>query len=222
MGKESDTIAYPGTGKIVGGEIHFSPGEIFGRRYQIIEEIGRGGMGRIYKAQDLELGVTVAIKMIHPYHSSKPQFIEQFKQETLLGRSISNENVIRIFDIGEADQIKFISMEYVKGQSLDELTMVSGALNVETAVHMALQICQALNAAHKKKVLHCDLKPSNIMVDSKGSVHITDFGLATLMGADQKISGKRIVGTPPYLSPEQALGKPLDRRSDIYSLGCVL
>jgi tetratricopeptide (TPR) repeat protein len=219
--KDLETLTYPDTGEVAPGNLYFAPGNIFAGRYQIIEEIGRGGMGCVYKAQDQELNITVALKMIHLRHSSNQQFIRQFKQETLLGRSIVNENVVRIFDIGQAGEIRFISMEYIKGQSLKDLISASGALSLGTIVHIAVQVCQALASAHKKNVIHCDLKPSNIMIDVNGNVHVADFGIARLMGRDG-VAVETIIGTPPYTSPEQALGKPLDQRSDIYNLGCVL
>ena len=220
--EKPDTYSYPEDKETITGEIHFSPGDMFGERYQIIEEIGRGGMGRVYKARDLELGTEIALKIIRPDYTSKPRFIEQFKQETLLARSISHENVIRIFDIGEAKDTKYISMEYIKGQSLKELIRSSGSLTVETVIHLTSQICSALSSAHKKKVIHRDLKPSNIMVDRNGHIHIMDFGLALLMGKEDVSFQKRIVGTPPYFSPEQAKGLPLNQTSDLYNVGCIL
>ena len=159
-------------------ELHFEPGMLFGQRYRIIEEIGRGGMGRVYKVRDEGLGIEAALKMIRPDHARDPKFIEIFKNETLLARSISQKNIIRIFDMGEDEGIKFISMEYIKGQNLRELIRQSGTLAVETALNLTRQICEGLKAAHEEGVIHRDLKPQNIMVDSNGQVHIMDFGIA--------------------------------------------
>ena len=202
--------------------IQFKPGDIFDKRYRIIEEIGRGGMGRVYKAEDTELNITVALKMIRPKYSSHPVFIERFKKETLTARSISHDNVIRIHDLGEAENIKYISMEYIKGQNLRDFIQASGSLSIETIVNISRQICEALVAAHKKGILHQDLKPSNIMLDNSGQAYIMDFGLArSLFTEDASIKGT-ITGTPQYMSPEQVEGKKLDKRSDVYALGVIM
>ncbi len=200
----------------------FTTGEKFADRYVIIEEIGEGGMGRVFKAKDTILGITVALKLIKPKYSSNPQFIALFKQEALLGRSVSHENVIRIHDIGEKDDIKYISMDYVKGQNLRELIRATGNLTLYTAIKIARQICQALQAAHKTGIIHRDLKPQNIMIDKSCKVYTMDFGLAKIIEPDKPVLSKSIAGTPQYLSPEQAKGTKLDQRSDIYALGLIL
>ena len=216
------TKSYPQQKQSEIGDFTFQPGAFFGERYQIIELIGRGGMGKVYKAKDLELGIFVALKIIRPDHADKPWFIQRIKQETLLGRSVAHENVVRIFDIGETEKLKYISMEYVKGQSLKELIRSSGSLTVETAVSFSIQICRALSAAHKKTIIHRDLKPSNIMVDVRGTIQIMDFGLAILKDEYTASRKSGIVGTPAYLSPEQAEGRALDHRTDIYNVGCLI
>jgi len=200
----------------------FSAGDSFGKRYRIIEEIGRGGMGKVYKAEDLELGVTVALKLIKPKYSQNEKFIQRFKTETLLARSISHENIIRIHDIGEVEDVKFISMDYIRGQNLNELIHTSKNLTVKTAVDITRQICQALIAAHEKGIVHRDLKPSNIMIDMNGKAYVMDFGLAKIQKIDELDKSGKIAGTPSYMSPEQARGKILDRGTDIYSLGIIL
>jgi len=217
------TLTYtPPLEQLIVETLQFDPGESFGPRYRIIEEIGRGGMGRVYKAEDKELNINVALKMIRPEYSSNPQLIQKFKEETLLARSISHENVIRIHDIGDVNDIKFISMDYIRGQNLKELILTSGTLAVETTIKLTEQLCRGLGAAHKKGIVHQDLKPRNIMIDSDGRVHIMDFGVAKSLAAHETRPSKGIIGTPPYLSPEQAKKEKIDQRSDIYSLGIII
>jgi serine/threonine protein kinase/tetratricopeptide (TPR) repeat protein len=218
-----DTLSYrTGESQGPGESIQFHPGRIFDNRYRIIEEIGRGGMGRVYKAEDMELDITVALKIIRPKYAADPHFIERFKKETLTARSISHENVIRLHDIGEAENIKYISMEYIKGQNLGEFLRTSGSLALETAVHIIRQMGEALKAAHQKGIVHLDLKPSNIMIDNSGHIYIMDFGLARSFHLPDGTLSGRVMGTPQYLSPEQAGREKADHRSDIYSLGIII
>jgi serine/threonine-protein kinase len=200
----------------------FTPGQRFGSRYQIIEEIGCGGMGVVYKALDNELGRVVALKMIRPELTSDPGILERFKQELLLASEVSHENVIRIHDLGEADGIKYFSMRFIDGTSLQDLLGTAGRLNTERAVGIARQVANALSAAHRKGVIHRDLKPQNIMLDQAGTAYVMDFGIARAVGAEDTAVHGMVVGTPEYISPEQAGGRPADERADIYSLGCVL
>ena len=222
LGDLFETLSYPRSEGEAENVEHFTPGEMFDRRYRIIEEIGCGGMGHVFKAEDTELNITVALKIIRPRLSSNPRFIEKFKKEMLLARSISHENVIRIFDLGETHGTKYISMEYIKGQNLKEFLHASGTLAVETVVHIARQIGEALKLAHAKGIIHQDLKPANIMVDQSGRVYIMDFGLArAVYGADAGKPGE-VAGTPQYMSPEQAKGEKIGQASDIYSYGAIL
>jgi len=206
------------------GFIYFAPGEVFADRYRIVEEIGRGGMGIVYKAEDQHLGIKVALKLIDPFYSGSSSMVQRFKKETLLTRSISHENVIRIHDIGQHDDVIFISMDYIEGQNLRQLVRVSGSLGTETATKITQQICMALVAAHKKGIIHRDLKSQNIMVDSEGHVYAMDFGLAKSMEGSLRglLPRGRVMGTPAYMSPEQARGEDVDHRSDIYSLGIIM
>jgi serine/threonine protein kinase/predicted Zn-dependent protease len=223
IAESHETLTSPLSSKVTEkGYVYFSPGDLFAERYLIIEEIGRGGMGVVYKAEDRILGINVALKTIHPLYSDSPYMVHRFKEEILLARSISHENVIRIHDIGETDDIKYISMDYIKGQNLRELMRISGMLTAETAAKISERICLALKAAHEKGVVHRDLKPQNIMIDSQGRALTMDFGLAkSMVTADKKYS-KKIIGTPAYMSPEQAKGEETDQRSDIYSLGIIM
>ncbi len=210
------------TGGLEDESLSFTPGESFGDRYIIIEEIGRGGMGRIFKARDKVLDIDVAIKMIHPELLTKPNTVQRFKKETLLARQIANENIVRLYDFGDIKGIKFISMEFINGENLAELIQTSGKLSIETTINIAKQICLGLHAAHSKGIIHRDLKPHNIMIDKNGEVVITDFGLAKSLDDQGITCSGTVVGTPHYLSPEQAKGERADKRSDIYALGIIM
>jgi serine/threonine protein kinase/Tfp pilus assembly protein PilF/TolA-binding protein len=203
-------------------DLNFNPGEKFGDRYTIIEEIGQGGMGRVYKAMDHELGTTIVLKMIRPELNLRPGMLDQFRKETLLGRSVSQENVVRIHDLGEVNKVRYISMDFIKGENLAELIRTSGSLTLSTCLQIALQVCRALKAAHEKGIVHQDLKPQNIMIDNSGKVYVTDFGLARSVSVSPAHRPGKISGTPKYFSPEQARGEESDQRSDVYSLGVIL
>ncbi|MCK4761429.1 MAG: protein kinase [Candidatus Aminicenantes bacterium] len=200
----------------------FAPGDSFGKRYSILEEIGQGGMGKIFKARDKELEMDVALKMILPELPTKPDTEKRFKQEIKLARKISQENIIRIHDFGEVKGIKFISMEYIDGENLAELVQDRVSIDIKTVLDISKQICLGLKAAHKQGIIHRDLKPQNIMIDKKGKVYVTDFGLAKSLEEPGLSKSGIIMGTPQYLSPEQAKGEPLDQRSDIYTLGIII
>lgn len=203
-------------------EFSLSPGDRFGNRYQILEEIDRGGMGRVYKAEDLELKIVVALKIIHPHNLNDKQAVERFKKEILLAREISHENVIRIHDFGEEKGIKFISMPFIEGVNLKELIQKKGLLGLKKTIEISHQICAGLQAAHRKGIVHRDLKPHNIMIDRRGNVFIMDFGLAKSIEGEGISLPDMVVGTPEYISPEQAKGEKVDGRSDLYSLGIIM
>src|SRR5437660_1918284 len=197
------------------------PQSVLGLRYEILELLGRGGMGAVYKAKDREVNQIVALKVIRPDLANSPAIIERVKQELILARQVTHRNVIRIYDLAEADGVKFITMEYVAGEDLRALAHEKGKLTPQEAVEVMRQVCQALDAAHSVGVIHRDLKPQNIMRDKTGRVLVMDFGLArTLEGSGMTQTGA-LVGTMEYMSPEQALGKDLDQRSDLFTVGLI-
>ena len=196
-------------------------GTILGQRYEIVAMLGEGGMGAVYKAIDRELNRPVALKVIRPDLARNKAIIERFKQELLLARDVTHRNVIRIYDLGEAAGMKFITMEYVEGEDLRSLLLEKKKLSPEEAVNIIRQICHALDAVHSVGIVHRDLKPQNVMLDKTGRVLVMDFGLARMVESDGMTQTGALVGTMDYMSPEQALAKPLDQRSDIYTLGLI-
>jgi serine/threonine protein kinase len=201
----------------------FATGQTFGKRYKIIEVIGHGGMGKVFKAYDNELDIVVALKMIKPSLIADENVIARFKRELLLAREIQHDNVIRIHDLGEIDQIKYISMNYINGNSLNEIIESVGQLSVPKTLDLANQICCALSAAHAKGIIHRDLKPQNIMIDKKGKLYVLDFGIArSLRQSSHTTEPGVVIGTPDIMSPEQIQGEKADERSDIYALGVIM
>jgi len=197
-------------------------GDVLGGRYEIQKLLGEGGMGAVYKAIDRELDRPVALKLIRPELASNSSMLARFKQELLLSRQVTHKNVIRIYDLGDADGVKFITMEFVEGQDLRALIQDKNKFSPEEAVEVMQQVCQALEAAHAVGVIHRDLKPQNIMREASGRILVMDFGLARTMEGDGMTQTGALVGTMEYMSPEQALGKELDQRSDIFTAGLIL
>ena len=206
------------TGSINHGR--FLPGTVLSERYRMVGMLGKGGMGEVYRADDLELGQSVALKFLPQRLADEPKSLERFRAEVRLARQVSHPNVCRVYDIGQLDGQYFLSMEYVDGEDLAQLLTRIGRFNQERATELARQLCLGLYAAHENGVLHRDLKPANIMIDGRGKLLITDFGLAEL--AD-KVPGVDVrSGTPTYMSPEQLAGREVTQRSDVYSLGIIL
>ncbi len=197
-------------------------GDLLGERYEILQLLGEGGMGAVYKATDRELDRFVALKVIRPELASNPQILARFKQELLLAHQVTHRNVIRIYDLSEAAGVKFITMEFIEGKDLRTLIREKKKFAPEEAVDIIQQVCQALDAAHSVGVIHRDLKPQNIMQDGSGRILVMDFGLARTLGGDGMTQTGAIVGTMEYMSPEQALAKELDQRSDLFALGLIL
>src|SRR5882762_8460777 len=202
------------------GEGRFLPGSVVAGRYRIITLLGKGGMGEVYRADDLTLGQPVALKFLPDRAGHDEGLLERFRNEVRTARRISHPNVCRVYDVGEVDVHTFFTMEYVDGEDLASLLRRIGRLPQDKALDMARQLCAGLAAAHTKGVLHRDLKPANIMLDGRGQVVITDFGLAGV--ADQIQENEVRSGTPAYMALEQLAGKEVTTRSDIYSLGLVL
>jgi serine/threonine protein kinase/tetratricopeptide (TPR) repeat protein len=197
------------------------PGVLFGQRYEIMGVLGQGGMGAVYQARDRELDRLIALKVIRPELATDPAILQRFKQELILSRNITHKNVVRIFDMGEADGIRFISMEYVDGEDLRTILRREGKFAPKEAIAVVEQVCRALDSAHSEGVIHRDLKPQNIMRDRHGRIVVMDFGLARSLGDTGMTQTGAIVGTMEYMSPEQALGSTLDQRSDIFSIGLI-
>jgi serine/threonine protein kinase len=197
----------------------FTPGTILADRYRIIGLLGRGGMGEVYRADDLKLGQPVALKFLPPRLAQDPIRRERFFAEVRITRQLSHPNICRVYDISEVEGRHFLSMEFIDGEDLASLLKRIGHLSNEKALDIARQLAAGLSAAHEHGVLHRDLKPANIMIDGHGHVRITDFGLAVAIDESQAVE---IAGTPAYMAPEQLAGKGATVRSDIYSLGLVL
>ncbi|KAA3639859.1 MAG: serine/threonine protein kinase [Proteobacteria bacterium] len=199
-----------------------APGKVIGQRFQILQSIGVGGMGAVFKAKDQELDEVVALKVLKNRQQSK-QAIDQLKDEIRMARRISHPNVVRIHDYGQIGDKVFISMEYVQGFTLDQIIKHAGKMRPYAARHAAIHICRGLAAAHKEGVIHRDLKPANIIIELDTSVKLMDFGIASVDNVIGQISKDlEIGGTIGYISPEQAQGHGVDERSDIYSLGILL
>jgi eukaryotic-like serine/threonine-protein kinase len=196
-------------------------GSLFDGRYQVLRKLGAGGMANVYLAEDQELGRRVAIKILNDRHANDEQFVERFRREAKNAAALSHPNIVSIYDRGEAEGTYYIAMEYLDGRSLKELIVGNGPAPVNVAIEYARQILSALRFAHLKGIVHRDIKPHNVLVDSDGRVKVTDFGIARA-GASQMTEAGSIVGTAQYLSPEQARGTAVDQRSDLYSLGIVL
>ena len=198
----------------------FTPGQIIAQRYRVVALAGRGGMGEVYRAEDVTLGQVVALKFLPEALTQDAAALARFHAEVRTARQVSHPNVCRVFDIGEADGTLFLTMEYVDGEDLASVVRRIGRLSPDKATEIARQICAGLAAAHERGVIHRDLKPANVMLDGAGKIRITDFGLAgiaaTIQGAEVR------AGTPAYMAPEQLAGREVSARSDIYSLGLIL
>jgi DNA-binding response OmpR family regulator len=198
-------------------------GKVFAARYEVLEEIGSGGMGMVYRALDRELGETVALKTLRPELLQDPALVERFKSEIRLARHISDKHVVRTHDLGERDGVYFLTMEYVEGITVRELLDTRGKLGVAPTLAIASQLAQSLIAAHEQGIIHRDIKPQNLLLDAGGQLKVMDFGVARLAASNSGLTEVgMLVGTPSYMAPEQLLGESFDERIDLYATGVVL
>jgi serine/threonine-protein kinase len=215
----SSSAGFLSSSDAIGGG-RFTPGQIIADRYRVVALAGRGGMGEVYRAEDLKLSQIVAIKFLPASLSQDAGALARFHSEVRIARQVSHPNVCRVFDIGDADGVPFLTMEYVDGEDLSSLVRRIGRLSSDKAIEIARQVCAGLAAAHERGVIHRDLKPANLMLDGTGKIRITDFGLASIAASLEGLDAK--AGTPAYMAPEQLEGKEVTAKSDLYSLGLVL
>jgi serine/threonine-protein kinase len=197
---------------------------ILNDRYRLIEQIGSGGMAVLYKAQDLELGRLVAIKLLRPSLVGDPEFLVRFKREARAAANLSHPNIVTVHDVGQdGPNTHYIVMEYVPGQNLKQIVRAKGAFEVDAALAVIVEVCKGVGYAHRAGLVHCDVKPQNIMVTPDNSIKVTDFGIARALTAQQAEEIEDVVwGSPHYFSPEQAAGEAPTPASDVYSIGMVL
>ena len=197
-------------------------GKILGNRYELIKKIGAGGMAIVYKAKCRLLNRMVAIKILRNELIEDQEFVSRFNIESQAAASLSHSNIVSIYDVGRQDDIHYIVMEYIDGETLKDCIVRNGALNWKDAVNYAIQICSALEHAHRKQIVHRDIKPHNIMVTKEGVLKVTDFGVARAVTSSTLTLDGNTIGSVHYFSPEQARGGYTDEKSDLYSLGVVL
>src|SRR5271154_2585687 len=201
----------------------FATGAVFNGRYELRNQIARGGTAQVYLARDLLLDRPVALKVLIPELSADHSFVERFRREAQAAANLSHPNIVPVFDWGESERTYFIVMEYVDGEPLSSIIRTQAPLSALQAASIASDIAKALSYAHRHGVVHRDVKPGNVLITADGQVKVTDFGIARATGADEQVTQTGLVmGTATYFSPEQAQGLAVDGRSDVYSLGVVL
>src|ERR1700684_70080 len=197
------------------------PETIIDGRYRVLSRLGSGGMAEVYLAEDQLLGRQVAVKVLHQHFAEDQEFVERFRREASSAAALSHQNIVGIFDRGEWNGTYYIAMEYVAGRSLKSIVRDDGALDPATAIDIVVQILRGARFAHKRGVVHRDLKPHNVILDEEGRARVTDFGIARAGASEMTLTGS-IMGTAQYLSPEQAQGHTVSGRSDLYAVGIIL
>jgi serine/threonine protein kinase/Tfp pilus assembly protein PilF len=215
-------VTLPGNAASGAEEKPLEKGRVLGDRYEILDVVGKGGMGWVYKARDREIDRLIALKVIRRDLAGDETVIRRFRDEIILARKVTHKNVLRIYDIAEVEGVKFISMPYIEGKDLKTLIQEHGPLGTDETVRIARQVAEALKSAHEAGVIHRDLKPQNILIDPDGTAYVSDFGIAKSAEKGGMTVTGQIIGTPEYMSPEQAEGKDVDYRTDIYSFGLVV
>ena len=197
---------------------------ILNDRYRLIEQIGSGGMAVLYKAQDLELGRAVAVKVLRPSLVGDPEFLIRFKREAQAAANLSHPNIVTVHDVGQdGPTTHYIVMEYVPGQNLKQLIRAQGAFEVDAALAIIIEVCKGVGYAHRAGLVHCDIKPQNILITPDNRIKVADFGIARALTATQAEEAEDVVwGSPHYFSPEQAAGESPTPASDVYSIGVVM
>ena len=195
---------------------------LLNNRYRLLAILGEGGMATVYRAQDIMLGRTVAVKVLHERRADDEVFLAHFYREAQAAANLDHPNIVSVYDIGQDGNCHYIVMEYVEGRNLKELILERAPFPVEYALTVAIWVCTAVGAAHKAGLIHCDVKPQNILVTSDGRIKVTDFGIARALTSTSVVEGGDVWGTPDYLSPEQAAGERLGPPSDVYSIGVVM
>jgi serine/threonine protein kinase len=198
------------------------PSRVLGGRYELQSRLGRGGMATVFRGSDRVLGRSVAVKVLASTFAKDGTFVERFRREAQAAAGLNHPNVVAVFDTGSDDGVHYIVMEYVEGRTLADVIREEGALPPTRAAEIAATVCRALSSAHEKGMVHRDVKPGNVLLTSDGGVKVADFGIARVVSGEPLTVTGSVMGTASYLSPEQATGSKVDRRSDIYSLGCVL
>ncbi|MEM9461129.1 MAG: serine/threonine-protein kinase, partial [Myxococcota bacterium] len=209
----------PAMARTAAALVSLAPGERFAGRYEIQQQIGRGGMGAVYRVRDRQLDEVVALKLLT---LESPRAQERFRSEVKLARRVTHPNVARTHDFGKHGSIPFLTMEYVPGTTLERLIEDQAPMPLRSLVDLGTQITAGLAAAHAAGVVHRDLKPANVLVGEKGRVVITDFGIARTLNQDSGTQPHEVMGTPHYMAPEQVLGRVADARSDLYAMGVIL
>src|SRR4030043_315716 len=202
--------------------LELTPGTTFADRYLVIEELGKGGMGKVYKVLVQEIKEKVALKLIKPEIAADRQTIDRLQNEIKTNRRTTPKNVCRMYHLGREEDTYYITMEFIRGENLKKMIRMSREMSLEATLTISQQICHGLIEAHRLGIIHRDLKPQNIMIDEEGDVRIMDFGIASSLEAKGATLPGMIMGTPEYMSPEQIDGSQIDARCDIYSLGIII